>query len=237
MATATVMTNIALNHHSNIASLRLWQLISPALPIGAYAYSQGLEYATESGWVKDEASAQQWICGVLSNNLCHLDVPVLAKLHEAWQQQAHDTIEQWNMFLLAARESVELKKEDTHLGDSLRQLLVDLNQPATAVWPTGKASSFANMFALAAAHWRIPLQDAAMGYLWAWTENQVAAAIKLIPLGQVAGQRILSHALELIPALTEKSLSLPEDEIGALAPGLAIASALHETQYTRLFRS
>ena len=94
-----------------------------------------------------------------------------------------------------------------------------------------------SMFALAAVHWQIPLLDSAMGYLWAWTENQVAAAIKLVPLGQVAGQRILSAALESIPGLIDQGLALAEDDIGALAPGLAISSALHETQYTRLFRS
>ncbi len=222
---------------SSIASLRLWQLISPALPIGAYAYSQGLEYATESGWVFDEASAQQWIGGVLSNNLCRLDIPVLAKLYEAWQQRAQDSMQLWNAFLLAARESAELKSEDAYLGNSLRQLLIEHHLPAATQWPSDKASSFANMFALAAVHWQIPLYDTAMGYLWTWTENQVAATIKLVPLGQVAGQRILSHALEMVPGLVDKGLSLTEDDIGALAPGLAIASALHETQYTRLFRS
>jgi urease accessory protein len=237
MATTTAMTNTIPQHHSNMASLRLWQLISPALPIGAYAYSQGLEYATESGWIHEETSAQQWISGVLSNTVNRLDIPVLAKLHEAWKRHDQDTIQQWNAFLLAARESAELRSEDAYLGGSLRQLLLDLNLPAAAQWPTEKASSFANMFALAAVHWQIPLYDTAMGYLWAWTENQVAAAIKLVPLGQVAGQRILSHALELIPGLVDTGLSLSEEDIGALAPGLAIASALHETQYTRLFRS
>ena len=237
IVTTTAMTSLMDRPQSDVASLRLWQLISPALPIGAYAYSQGLEYATEAGWVHDEASAQQWISGLLSNNICRLDIPVLAILNGAWQHQAQDTIHQWNAFLLAARESAELKKEDTYLGGSLRQLLIDLDLPAAAQWPNGKASSFANMFALAAVHWQIPLYDAAMGYMWAWTENQVAAAIKLVPLGQVAGQRILSHALELIPGLVDEGLSLSEEDIGAAAPGLAIASALHETQYTRLFRS
>ncbi|MCG6971477.1 MAG: urease accessory protein UreF [Gammaproteobacteria bacterium] len=222
---------------SNIASLRLWQLISPALPIGAYAYSQGLEYAIESGWIHDEAGARQWISGILGNNVSRLDIPVLGLLYQAWQQQDRDTIDEWNHFLLAARESAELKSEDAYLGGSLRQLLIGLDVPAATLWPATKDSGFANMFALAAVHWQIPLQDAAMGYLWAWTENQVAAAIKLVPLGQVAGQRILSGALELIPDLIDEGLSLPEADIGAFAPGLAIASALHETQYTRLFRS
>jgi urease accessory protein len=236
-ATTTIMTNAANQLPTNVASLRLWQLVSPALPIGAYAYSQGLEYATEAGWIHDESSAQRWISGVLSNNLSRLDIPVLAILYKAWQQQDFDTIHQWNAFLLAARESAELKKEDAYLGGSLRQLLIDLELPAATQWPSNKACSFATVFALAAVHWQIPLQDTAMGYLWAWTENQVAAAIKLVPLGQVAGQRILSSALHSIPGLVSIGLSLTEEDIGSLAPGLAIASALHEIQYTRLFRS
>jgi urease accessory protein len=235
--TSTTMNKSTEQVQSNMASLRLWQLISPALPIGAYAYSQGLEYAIESGWIQDEAGARQWISGVLSNNVSCLDIPVLGLLYKAWQQHDRDTIDEWNHFLLATRESTELKSEDAYLGGSLRQLLLGLDVPAAALWPATKDSCFANMFALAAVHWQIPLYDTAMGYLWAWTENQVAAAIKLVPLGQVAGQRILSGALESIPGLIDKGLSLHKADIGALAPGLAIASALHETQYTRLFRS
>ena len=188
------MSNKSLHRDNPLALLRLLQLTSPALPIGAYAYSQGLEYATEAGWVHDEASARQWITGVLAHGVSRLDVPVLALLYTAWQQHAIKRIDEWNDFLLAARESSELKKEDTHLGGALKQLLSDLQLPAAQQWPTGKDSSFANMFALAAVHWQIPLVDTARGYLWTWTENQVSAAIKLVPLGQVAGQRMLSAA-------------------------------------------
>lgn len=231
------MINTDAAQPSNLGLLRLWQLISPALPIGAYAYSQGLEYATESGWVNNETGAKQWITGLLRNNLARLDIPVLAQLYDAWQKQQPDEIYRWNQFLLASRESAELKNEDVYLGSSLKQLLLELKIIPVTEWPVDKPSSFANMFALAAAHWQIPLHDTAMGYLWTWTENQIAAAIKLVPLGQVAGQRILSDALALIPDLVDSGLTLAEEEIGALAPALAIASALHETQYTRLFRS
>jgi urease accessory protein len=231
------MTEAQEQNPSRLAQLRLWQLVSPALPIGAYAYSQGLEYAAECGWVRDETSAGRWITGLLSNNLARLDVPVLARLYRAWHEQQQPVINHWNHFLLAARESAELKNEDVYLGGSLRQLLMELNLPAAAQWPADKSSGFANMFALAGVHWDISLRDTATGYLWTWTENQVAAAIKLVPLGQMAGQRILSAAVEMIPTLVDTGLSLAEQDIGAMAPGAAIASALHETQYTRLFRS
>ena len=105
------------------ATLRLWQLISPALPIGAYAYSQGLESAIEFGWVKDEDSAFHWMQGLLKHSLAHLDLPVLLRLFESWQHDDRNRVEQWNSFLLASRESAELLAEDQHLGDALRVIL------------------------------------------------------------------------------------------------------------------
>lgn len=219
------------------APLRLWQLISPALPVGAYAYSAGLEYAVDCGWVGDESGAREWIDGQLQHSLCTLDVPVLARLYRAWQAHDVDAIKVWNTFLLASRESQELRNEDLHLGAALAQLLPALEIEEASDWQTPQQSSYASLFSLAAARWEIPLVDTAQGYLWAWSENQVAAAIKLIPLGQTAGQRILSHISQRIPPAVERGLQLIDNDIGAMAPAVAIASARHETQYSRLFRS
>jgi urease accessory protein len=221
----------------HFAMLRLWQLISPALPIGAYSYSQGLEYATEAGWVGDEHSAAQWIVGLLKNNLGHLDVPIFARIYAAFESKDHESAGYWNDFALASRESLELKNEDLHLGQALYSLLTQLGANTTLAWPNTKPVGFLTMFALAAVHWRIPKKAAAMGLLWTWCENQVAAAIKSIPLGQTAGQRILSQALNVIPGVVDGGFKLQDDDIGALSPAFAIGSALHETQYTRLFRS
>ena len=222
---------------SDHAQFRLWQLISPALPVGAYAYSAGLEYAADCGWVTDEAAAQQWISGQLQHNLCTLDVALLARLYQAWQHHDHDTAANWNRFLLASRESQELRTEDIHLGAALAQLLPELGLEAARDWQTPRPTAYATLFALAAAHWQIPLSATAQGYLWAWCENQVAAAIKLIPLGQTAGQRIMSHISQQLAQAVERGLTLCDDDIGAMAPAVAIASAKHETQYSRLFRS
>lgn len=219
------------------AQLRLWQLISPALPVGAYAYSAGLEYAVECGWIKNESDASEWIGGQMQHNLCTLDIPVLARLYKAWQTDEIDTVKTWNRFLLASRESHELRTEDIHLGAALAQLLPELDIKEALVWQTPQQTSYATLFALAAARWQIPLQDTAQGYLWAWGENQVAAAIKLIPLGQTAGQRIMSHMSQFLPKAVNRGLNLFDDDIGAMAPAVAIASAKHETQYSRLFRS
>jgi len=222
---------------NNLASLRLWQLISPALPIGAFAYSQGLEYAVEQEWVNDEKSTQQWIIGLLNHTLSALDVPILARIYRSWQKEDINSVLYWNHYLQASRESNELLTEDRQIGSALKQLLKDLNIHQAKQWSEHSPPSFATMFALAASHWTVTLTEACQGFLWSWSENQVAAAIKLVPLGQTAGQRILSAIIEDIPRSVERGLALSDDEIGATAQGLGIASALHETQYTRLFRS
>lgn len=237
--TAGIITTMieASNGAPSLAALRLWQLISPTLPVGAYAYSQGLEYAIDTGWVRDEADTAQWIEGLVMHSLARLDIPVLARLYRAWQQQDNAQTEQWNCFLLASRESAEILAEDRHLGSALLTLLTDLEPEPGQHWNRDTPTSYAAMFALAAQHWEIPLQDCASGYIWSWCENQVAAAIKLVPLGQTAGQRMLSRLITMIPDAVQLGLSLNDDDIGVVSQGLGIASALHETQYSRLFRS
>jgi len=217
------------------SQLRLWQLISPTLPIGSFAYSQGLEYAVDCGWVKDEQQTYEWIKGQVNNTLSCLDIPVMQRIYHAWQNEDHEDVLYWNRWLLAARESKELYDEDIQLGKALLRLLngLDITLPVDSdcEW------AYSTLFAYAAMNWEIPFTEAANGFLWAWSENQVAAAIKLVPLGQTSGQKILSKVLTGIPAAIDKALTLGEEDIGVLAPGVAIASALHETQYSRLFRS
>jgi urease accessory protein len=224
-------------HNSFISHARLWQLISPALPVGAYAYSAGLEYAVDKGWVDSEEKANDWIVGQLQNSLSTLDAPLLARLYLAWQENDSDKANYWSRFILASRESSELLSEDRHLGNALAQLLPELGIPEALSWRGSKHTSFCAMFALGAARWEIPIEQAVLGYLWAWCENQVTAAIKLIPLGQTAGQRILANIINSLPVAVEKGLLLADDEIGSVSPGVAMASAKHEVQYSRLFRS
>lgn len=217
--------------------LRLLQLSSPMLPVGAYAYSQGLEWAVESGWVHDETSAASWIGGVLGQGPAQLEVPVLARLYRAWEINDVERVHYWSRYLDAARESGELQAEARQLGESLAVLLTQLGIEAASPWKEIEYAGFPTLFALAAVHYRVPLPEAALGFLWTWCENQVAAAMKLVPLGQAAGQRILSILIGQLPAAVECGLVLPNQAIGVTAPRLAIGSARHETQYTRLFRS
>lgn len=223
--------------NANLASLRLWQLISPALPVGAYAYSGGLEYALHAGWLRDAHEVEQWITGLLRHTLCRLDLPVLQRCYHAWSESDMEAVQQWSEFILAARESNELHAEDLQLGRALATLLSDLGLAEATSFRQSEAAPFVSLLALAGIKWQVPIEQLAAGMLWAWSENQVAAAIKLMPLGQTAGQKMLLHIAEVIPVAVATGLELHDDEIGAMAPGLGIASALHETQYSRLFRS
>ena len=231
MGTRTVMDS------SDTALLRLLQLVSPALPVGAYAYSQGLEHAVAVGWVHDEQSAADWISGVAHHALSNLDLPVFARLCKAWQAGDDVAVARWNAYLYASRESAELQQEDRQLGLALARLLSELEIDDAANWRNQNAVCFATMFSLAAVRWGVDVEAAACGYLWTWWENQVAAAIKLIPLGQTAGQRILSAAAQHIPDLVGVALAVDDQDIGAVMPALAIGSAQHEVQYSRMFRS
>ncbi len=222
---------------SPIHVLRLCQLVSPSLPIGAYSYSQGLEYAAAARWVRDERTASDWILGQAEHTLAALDIPVFGRLYAAWESADLAAVARWSRFLQASRESAELRAEDRHLGSALARLLDALGIREAAARVNMPDLTFASMFALACVRWHIPREQAAWGYLWTWTENQVAAAVKLVPLGQTAGQRILSQAIERIPQAVAGGLAMAEADIGAVAAGLGIASARHETQYTRLFRS
>jgi urease accessory protein len=221
----------------NLPLLRLLQLVSPALPVGAFAYSQGQEYAVHCGWITNEEEAADWLNGLLGTNIANLDVPVFQRCYEACLCDDMKAVTNWNNFLFAARESAELQAEDHHMGQALARLLSELDVLDAMIWKGRPRTTFVAMFALAAARWRIPLQQAAQGLLWSWLENQVMAAIKLVPLGQTAGQRILERCARQIPGAVEQGLALHDDEIGQLAPLFAMASAGHETQYSRLFRS
>ena len=215
----------------SLALTRLLQLASPALPVGAYTYSQGLEWAIEAGTVKDEATALAWIGDQLEWNLGRYEAPLLALMMAAWQDAA--TLAELDAQYLASRETAELRAETLQMGHSLRKLIGELSE-GTIVPP---AATFVAVWSALAAAWNIAPVDALTAWLWSWAENQTMAALKAVPLGQAGGQRILLAIGERIPAVVERARQLDEDDYSNFAPGFAIACARHETQYSRLFRS
>jgi urease accessory protein len=219
---------------------RLLQLASPALPVGAYTYSQGLEWAVESGVVKDEASALIWIGDQLEWNLGRFEAPLLLRLLEAWKVGAGETARQIDAQYLASRETRELRAETLQMGYSMKRLLHDLGDFSAALLDglaVPPAPTFLCVWTCAAAKWEIPPEQALTAWLWSWAENQTMAALKAVPLGQAAGQRLLREIGRRLPAVVDRALLLTADEYSNFAPGFAIACARHETQYSRLFRS
>lgn len=222
------------------ALLRLCHLVSPALPIGAFGYSQGLEQAVHSGWVHDELSALDWLQGQTRHALGTLDLPVLLRMWHAWSAGDLEQVQSWTDQLLASRETAELRAEERHLGGALARLLSGLGMLEAAAWldvTEEAAPALATLFSLAAWRWDIDPEAALCGYLWSWSENQVLAAIKLVPLGQSAGQRLLQQLIGPMPGVVAHAMALADDAIGVGVFAPLVASALHETLYTRLFRS
>jgi len=227
-----------------IAQTHLFRLVSATLPVGAYSYSQGLEWAMEDGTVHDEASAAAWIGDALRYVVATFEAPIALRLHRAWLADAADRVLYWNSLILAGRESAELRAETLQMGYSLRRLIAQLGgkpgaqqEKRRAILAALDSCSYPAAFAFAAAEAGIAERDMVLGFCWAWCESQVLTALKAVPLGQAAGQRTLCALIELLPALIEQCIVFPDDGLSNFAPGFAIASSRHETQYSRLFRS
>ncbi|WP_026959752.1 urease accessory protein UreF [Aliagarivorans taiwanensis] len=219
-----------------LAQLQLLRLSCPSLPVGGFAYSQGLEFAIEEGWVSNPEQLRGWLQGVLTEGLAQLDLPILARLYHAWQQGDYHEFERWNLRLIASRETAELELEDLQMGRALRELLRSV-APTTFDKLPSEDYSWTAVFAAAGCHWQIPLDALTDGYLWSWLENQLTVAGKTLPLGQTACQLLLNDLLPLLPQARQQGLSLNDSQIAGSLPALSMASSLHETQYCRLFRS
>lgn len=216
--------------------LRLLHIASPALPIGGFHFSQGLEFAVERGAVTNEAEALEWIQGIAEHAIATLDLPILARLRAAFLRDDLAQVQYWNARLLASRETVELREEDRHMGRAFARILMELE--IGSQWPMQTVDvSYAAMFAKVCAAWGIDERAMLQTYAWTWVENQTLAAVKLVPLGQMAGQRILHALIPKIESFASRAQLLPDEEIGTSALMQSIASAQHEGQYTRLFRS
>ncbi|MPW36137.1 urease accessory protein UreF [Vibrio sp. B1Z05] len=225
----------------NLACYRLFQLFSPSLPIGGFTYSQGLEYAVEAGWVSNRQEFESWLMNVVMSSIATLELPILEKFYHATNRAVTDeaiaSIEHWSEVLYASRESKELRAEEVQRGKALNTLLRQLNMDMTLVDKMTQSPNQLIGMCIAAHHWQINLEQLTEGYLWSWLENMVTAGVKLVPLGQTDGQRVLLSVTECFPDAIARAKRTEEWMISSFTPSLALASSLHETQYTRLFRS
>jgi urease accessory protein len=213
------------------------QLSSSLCPIGAFAYSQGLESAIERSWISDESTLLDWLSGVGGHALASLDMPLLLKAHRAWSQGDVAGALRVSSRLLSNRESRELFEQERQLGTAMARVLDTLGSEHAGGLLDSEQSSYVVMYALGAVHFGVEPDLAATGYAFAWCEQQVSAAARLVPLGHLASQRVLSQVLKLVAGWLNSAQRLPDAEIGSPTPALAMGAAWHETQYTRLFRS
>lgn len=213
---------------------RFWMLISPALPVGGYSFSHGIESAIATGAVTDFESTKHWVSTLAERVLPSLELPIVARLIESLRAGDVDQVNYWNDIALATRESRELLLEEREKGRALVQLF-----PALGIEPAiqTKNPSFSAAFAQVCHQWEISIDTALCGYAWIWYEMLVTAAVKLVPLGHSDGQRLLLALNGTLDGLLAAALECRDEDIGASAPSLAMLSSAHETQHARLFRS
>lgn len=240
-------TNTAPPEFSDLALLRLLQLASATLPVGAYSYSEGLEFLVDQSGLSSATLLQDWVVQELRHGTIRMEAAIMLRAYQATLGKDLDTLISWNDWWSAARETEELRQQSWQMGRSLLRLLVELEDPML-VLDTAQGQpmqlalldqpcNFAIVMGLAAALWHIPAHSALLGYLHSWATNLVGAGIKLIPLGQTAGQQILLALQPEIMGAVQAIQTLSDEDLESCGWGLALASMGHETLYSRLFRS
>ena len=223
------------------ALLQLMWLASPALPVGGFSYSEVLEAAVEAGVVGDEAQTRDWLLDQLHLVLARSELPVVAQAWKAWRRGDPQTVAELNDWIVATRETSELRQQTLQMGRSLVEWLKnrggEVDKRVATLKALRPAPTWPVAYALACAQTGAPLRECLLAHAFGWSENMVQAALKSVPLGQAAGQRVLAALVEALPAEVDRAATLPASQRMAHAPMLAILSAQHEHQYSRLFRS
>jgi urease accessory protein len=218
--------------------LCLLQLASPSLPVGGYSYSEGLETLVEDGAIAQRENLKHWIEMELRYGAIRMEAAVMLRGYYSVQARDLQSLSRWNHWLSAARETEELRASSLGMGRSLMRLLVELQPQIQGIADAvGNCCNYAIAFSIAAAHWQINIQAALLGYLFSWANNLITAGVKLVPLGQTSGQKLLLELQPLLSHATTQILNLEDDELSCCTWGLSLASMRHETLYTRLFRS
>ncbi len=226
--------------------LSLLQLASPALPVGAYSYSDGLETLVDRGAIANQESLSQWLEQELRYGAIRLEAGGMVRAYRSVNSSDFEALSYWNAWVSARQDTAELRSQSWQMGNSLMRLLLDLppsqnTPPLTCIQDlasaAGKPCNYAIAFGIAAAYWQIDITDAVLGYFHSWASNLISAGVKLIPLGQTAGQQLLLELSTKLSLAAQDVLALEDDQLSSCGWGLALASMAHETQYTRLFRS
>ncbi|MEC3765173.1 MULTISPECIES: urease accessory protein UreF [Cupriavidus] len=223
--------------------ISLLHLASPALPIGGFSYSQGLEAAIECGVVHDATTAERWIHDNLRLVQAQCEAPLWLLLHRHWQAGDTAQVRTWNDWFHATRETSELRLETEQMGWSLARLIAQMEWGTPTMRDTLATLSpvcLPTAFTAACVALQIGARDGLAAYCFNWAENQVAAAIKAVPLGQVAGQHMLRRlhgaVLDAVDEAGRRAEATPP-QLSTFSPMLGLLCARHETQYSRLFRS
>ncbi|MBV8886911.1 MAG: urease accessory protein UreF [Chroococcidiopsidaceae cyanobacterium CP_BM_RX_35] len=229
---------------NNQALLCLLQLASPALPVGAYSYSEGLETLVENGTINSQLSLKHWLEQELCYGAIRLEAAVMLRAYHSARMGDAEVLRGWNHWLSATKETEELRQQSWQMGQSLMRLLQSMPPTDTPILSleslaqvVGTPCNFAIAFGIAAADWNIDSLHSVLGYLHSWTTNLVTSGVKLIPLGQTSGQQLLLESQSHLIVAADEILALRDDDLMSCGWGLALSSMAHETQYSRLFRS
>ncbi|MDR9402247.1 MAG: urease accessory protein UreF [Halothece sp. Uz-M2-17] len=220
--------------------LKLLQLSSSALPLGAYSYSEGLETAIEKQMIQGEEGLKQWLQDELSHGAIRLETALMLRGYRCWLQGDLEGLQYWNQWGSAVKETAELREQSWQMGNTLTRLLLALDSNPhlkEGIAAVGNPCNSAIAFGIAAANWQIDEHSTVLGYLHSWATNLINAGVKLIPLGQTTGQQLLLQLHVDIETAATPISELADDELYTCSWGLGLASMQHETQYSRLFRS
>ena len=218
--------------------LRLQQLASPILPVGSYSYSEGLELLVETSAISNADTLKDWLIQELKFGSFTIDGAILCRAYRAVESNNWEHLTYWNHWWSAARETHELRQQSWKMGQSLIRLLRSID-PTMKPWldHLEQPTNWTLVFGAAAAHWNIDLQATLLAYGQSWASNLIGAGVKLIPLGQTAGQQILLELLPTIVTMSDRAMVIPDTELCSCSWGLALASSQHEEQIVRLFQS
>jgi urease accessory protein len=208
--------------------LRLFQLVSPALPVGAFSYAEGLESLVQAGRLGNGAAVARWLEAELHRGVLAIEAAWLPWLMEAPPQDLRER-DRW---LLAVREAPEVRAQQRQMGGSLLRLLADLGFDIPRLdlaWPAA--------FALAGRALELPAGDVVEAYLYGWVANQLSAAVRLVPLGSTEAQRLQLALAPLIASRAAELAAADPHQLWNGGVGAGFAQLRHAELYSRLFRS